>query len=515
MIGGVRWDPSETIAAIASAPGGSLRGVVRVSGPDCLECVRALFRTTRAESVDATSPSASFATLKLDSATTRETLRSDDEPSAAGPARVISGLVALPVPWGELPVELYWWPGARSYTRQPTAEFHTLGSPPLVGALLAAACRSGARLAEPGEFTLRAFLAGRLDLTQAEAVLGVIDARGRTELDVALRQLAGGLAQPLQRARSELLDLLARLEAGLDFVEEDIEFVTAAELDEACGAIERLLSDVAARMRTRETAGGELRVALRGWPNVGKSSLLNALAGRTAALVSGLPGTTRDYVAQRIDLDGLQVLLIDTAGIEPDVERVVAPPAPPRDFPLSDAQPLAAGAESIAGAAQRLAATQHGDAHVVLLCLDGSRPLNEWERSELECETSTPRMIVLTKSDRPRVVESHAKLTDATAVSSRDGAGLELLRRTIRARLAEAVATDGMVVAGTARRCADSVGAAIESLGRARALIAARGGDELLAVEIRAALDQLGQVVGAVYTDDLLDRIFSRFCIGK
>ncbi|HND56768.1 MAG TPA: hypothetical protein PLV92_30325, partial [Pirellulaceae bacterium] len=170
---------------------------------------------------------------------------------------------------------------------------------------------------------------------------------------------------------------------------------------------------------------------------------------------------------------------------------------------------------SIAGAAQRLAATQHGDAHLVLLCLDGSRTLNEWERSELECETSTPRMIVVTKSDRPRVVESHAKLMDVTTVSSRDGAGLELLRRTIRARLAEAVATDGMVVAGTARRCADSVGAAIESLGRARALIAARGGDELLAVEIRAALDQLGQVVGAVYTDDLLDRIFSRFCIGK
>ncbi|HND54323.1 MAG TPA: 50S ribosome-binding GTPase, partial [Pirellulaceae bacterium] len=299
MIGGVRWDPSDTIAAIASAPGGSLRGVVRISGPDCLECVRALFRPTRAKSVDAASPSASFATLKRDSATTRDTLRSDDEPSAAGPARVIAGLVALPAPWGELPVELYWWPGVRSYTRQPTAEFHTLGSPPLVGALLAAACRSGARLAEPGEFTLRAFLAGRLDLTQAEAVLGVIDARGRTELDVALRQLAGGLAQPLQRARSELLDLLARLEAGLDFVEEDIEFVTAAELDEACQAIERLLSDVAARMRTRETAGGELRVALRGWPNVGKSSLLNALAGRTAALVSGVPGTTRDYVAQR------------------------------------------------------------------------------------------------------------------------------------------------------------------------------------------------------------------------
>src|SRR6185295_14632062 len=136
----------------------------------------------------------------------------------------------------ELPCDLFLWPSNRSYTREPIAELHTIGSAPLLKSLVSAACQSGARLARPGEFTLRAFLAGRLDLTQAEAVLGVIDARGRQQLDSALGQLAGGLARPLSALREQLLDLLAQLEAGLDFVDEDIEFITAAELNQQLAA---------------------------------------------------------------------------------------------------------------------------------------------------------------------------------------------------------------------------------------------------------------------------------------
>src|SRR5207248_7990151 len=132
---------------------------------------------------------------------------------------------------GEVPLVLYLWPTGRSYTRQPSAELHLPGSPPILEAALAAVCQAGARLARPGEFTLRAFLAGRLDLTQAEAVLGVIEAQCRHELDAALGQLAGGLARPLTALREQLLDLLAQLEAGLDFVDEDIEFITAADLE--------------------------------------------------------------------------------------------------------------------------------------------------------------------------------------------------------------------------------------------------------------------------------------------
>jgi tRNA modification GTPase len=191
----------DTIAAIASAPGGAARGIVRLSGPGVLDCLKRSF-------VIADEQCSSLEAILA--------------------AHAVRGTLRLPTT--RLPCELYYWPGARSYTREPLAELHTLGSPPLLASALAALCQAGARLAQPGEFTLRAFLAGRLDLTQAEAVLGVIDARGRTQLDAALAQLAGGLSAPLGRLRERLIDLLAHLEAGLDFVEEKIEFISSAEL---------------------------------------------------------------------------------------------------------------------------------------------------------------------------------------------------------------------------------------------------------------------------------------------
>ena len=187
-----------------------------------------------------------------------------------------------------LPCELYLWPGKRSYTGQPVAEVHTLGSPPLLEAVVRAVCRGGARPAEPGEFTLRAFLAGRIDLTQAEAVLGVIDATGNAELDAALKQLAGGLAGPLRLLRSDLLDLLAHVEAGLDFADEDLPFIKAEELlkrlDEAAAEVDRL----ARQLAFRGEAVVRVRVAPCGRPNAGKSSLFNALTGRPPA--RGKPG---------------------------------------------------------------------------------------------------------------------------------------------------------------------------------------------------------------------------------
>src|SRR4051794_14966228 len=193
----MNFDLDDTIAAIATAPGGSLRGIVRLSGPNSVAIAGQVFHGS-------------------------------DEPrcdSATHP-RCERGSVQLSRALGQVPATLYLWPTASSYTRQPSAELHLPGSSPLVEAALEAVCLAGARLARPGEFTLRAFLAGRLDLTQAEAVLGVIDAGSRQELDAALSQLAGGLATPLAALRGQLLDLLAELEAGLDFVDEDIEFIS-------------------------------------------------------------------------------------------------------------------------------------------------------------------------------------------------------------------------------------------------------------------------------------------------
>ncbi len=345
-------------------------------------------------------------------------------------------------------------------------------------------CAAGARAAEPGEFTLRAFLAGRLDLTQAEGVLGVIDARGDEQLRQSLGQLAGNLARPLGQLRDSLLDLLAHLEAGLDFVEEDIEFVTRQQLDEqiqdALTQVERIADQLAKRRRSDAAP----RVVLVGSPNVGKSSLFNALANRCAALVSDRPGTTRDYLTARLDLGGQQCELIDTAGHE-------------------------SAHAAIASAARDFAASQAASGDLVCLCLDATRPTVDWEREQLATVPAVPRLIVWTKCDRGRPME----LPTAVATSAHTGQGLDELRGVLSQVLAH---TRGESAASlTAERCGASLQAAGESLRRAGALIGALEGEELIASELRLALGQLGQVVGAVYTDDILDRVFSRFCIGK
>jgi tRNA modification GTPase len=459
----MRVSLDDTICAIASAPGGAARGIVRISGLDTVAALKRCFAA--AGGVELTG-------VKWPSA--------------------IPGELALSAPFAALPCELYLWPGRRSYTRQPSAELHTIGSPPLLEVVLQTVCAAGARLAEPGEFTLRAFLAGRLDLTQAEAVLGVIDAHSRRELDVALAQLAGGLATPLHAIRNQLLDLLAHLEAGLDFVEEDIEFISAAELDRQLAAAATAVHAAAEQMTARGETPDAWRVALAGWPNVGKSSLLNALAGEPAALVSDTPGTTRDYLRRRIAWDRFHVELLDTAGVAP------------------------AAADAISAAAQSMSAEQVGKAHLVLLCLDASRPLNDWEREQLapltaDSQSVPPHLVVLTKADLPRCLDLPVP---HVAVSSATGAGLDALRRRIEETIAENY-QETAVVAGTAIRCRESLRLASESLARARQAAVAQIGEELVAAEIRTALDELGKVAGQVYTDDVLDRIFSRFCIGN
>jgi tRNA modification GTPase len=413
---------------------------------------------------------------------------------------MVAGFAKLPSFHSLLPCEVYLWPDARSYTRQPTVEIQTLGSPPLLEGLLRAACAAGARLAEPGEFTLRAFLAGRLDLTQAEAVLGVVDAVDRRELNVALAQLAGGLSGALQDLRDELLDILARIEAGLDFVEEEIEFVTTGEIDRALSRADAAASGLLRRMSSRGAIGDAVRAVLVGSPNVGKSSLFNALVGDAAAIVSTTAGTTRDFLIGRVDLDGVVCELIDTAGVNPGH----------LDGPAQ--QDLSAMATSdIAAAAQYQSFQQHASAHVRILCLDSSRMLNDWERAELH-RTGPHSLVALTKCDRPLKIES---LDSAIATSSLTDQGLDELRRRLRETVVAAQHVDADVVGATAVRCHDSLRRASAALAQAREMLHDRVGEELIAAEIRLALDELGHVTGAVYSDDVLDRIFSRFCIGK
>jgi tRNA modification GTPase len=451
-------DLDDTIAAIATAPGGALRGVVRVSGSQSLACVQGIFPKGIG-----------------------------DMPAPA----ILDGEVLLPRNLGAVPARLYVWPGKRSYTRQPTVELHLPGSPPILDAVLEALSQAGARLARPGEFTLRAFLAGRLDLTQAEAVLGVIDARGSEQLQTALAQLAGGLAGPLAELRSHLLDLLAHLEAGLDFVDEDIEFISAAELTTQLAQASEQVARLAERMRSRRDPADLPRVVLVGPPNAGKSSLLNALAGRDSAIVSPQAGTTRDYVTARLTIDGHELLLIDTAGED------------------TAGEVTAASENSIAGQAQAAASRQQRAADLTLRCIDATAVAasNRESAAKYNINHGDHQLLVWTKCDRASPPESLGIPT-----SSHTGVGLDALRRGIAARLAE---LSPAAVASTAARCGESLDRAAAALTRATDLAARQAGEELIAAEVRAALEGLGEVAGTVYTDDVLDRVFSRFCIGK
>jgi len=467
----VTYHLDDTIAAIASAPGGAARGIVRVSGPAVPAIVERVFQA-------------------------------DPEHRAGSMQRAaaVDGAILIRLEAAERPVPgtLFLWPDRRSYTREPVAEFHTLGSPPIVQAVLDAVCRAGARLAEPGEFTLRAFVAGRIDLTQAEAVLGVIDAHDAHDLRSAVEQLAGNLAKPLGQLREELLMLLAEVEAGLDFVEEDIEFIAAEELSQRLGKISMQLAEIESSMASRSTANASSQVALVGAPNAGKSSLFNALVSRfgvgsrqSTAIVSDIRGTTRDYLVAEVELAGQCVQLIDTAGID-DLEEQLA---------------------ELDAIARARAAIQHQASLVRIVCVDaGALDVVQ----EMSRASSRTELIAITKSDVAAAPPIDGSSMRVVVTSSKSRSGLAELAAAVSDLLASTcTSTRVSCVAATAARCRESLRKASEAVDRATVLVGRGVGDELVAAELRTALEELGKVVGAVYTDDLLDRIFKSFCIGK
>ena len=478
------YELADTIVAIASPAGGAARGIVRISGQQSIAAVASLADAHLADQLQSCRRSA-----------------------------VLSGAIKLPAVHASLQVDAYVWPSKRSYTREPLVELHTIGSPPLLAAMVDALVAAGARLAEPGEYTLRAFLAGRLDLTQAEAVAAVIDAPDPPALRAALVQLAGGLAAPLASVRGDLLDLLADLEAGLDFVDEPIEFISREESHQRLSAAAAAVHSLASQLDERAEATGSPAIVLVGAPNAGKSSLFNALAGRTAAIVSPTAGTTRDWVRVTLTVSGHTCELVDTAGTSPC--EALAPTAPGCN-----------SLRAIETSAARHAGEQLGRADIVMLCLDGSQPLTATDMQRLEelrasiqtKDASRHWLLAITKSDLPRRLELPSSIASELIVSTSCVAtsGIDDLLARLGSQIESLVAQRATpALAATAERCRASLQLASTALDRALDLAAHAGGDELLALEIRLALEELGRVAGAVYTEDLLDRIFSRFCIGK
>ncbi len=441
-------DPSDTIVAISSHPGPAARGIVRLSGPEAL-------------------------TIALDA------FEGDGPSPVPGRPTVYPGRIRLDDPPASLPATLVLWPGPRSYTGQAVAEVHTIGSPPLLDRLVSRCLARGARPAEPGEFTLRAFLSGRIDLAQSEAVLRVIEARTPGQLDAALRTLAGGLAGPVRGLRDRLLDRLIELEANLDFVDEsDVPpVVRAALVDDLVASAERL-GELIARHRSRERPDARPKVVLAGPPNAGKSRLFNALLGDDRALVADAAGTTRDDISAPCDCDGLPVDLIDTAGEE------------------AATSPIASAAQSRRGA--RLA-----EADLILACGPHADPG--------AVPIADRRILaVATKAD----LSPSPSSSPGIATSALTGLGLAELRTAIADRLrslTEEAGSDREI--GPQFR--EGLDRAAESVAQALALARDHGHEELIAAELRRAIDELGKLVGAVVSEDILDRIFRRFCVGK
>ncbi|HMF12956.1 MAG TPA: tRNA modification GTPase [Gemmataceae bacterium] len=439
-------DPQDTIVALSTAPGPGGRAIVRLSGLAALRLACSVFAP--AEAIDASK------------------------------RRCYSGACRLPGVAAPLPADLYAWPAPHAYTGQEMAELHVVSCSPLVDLLASQLLAAGARAAQPGEFTLRAFLAGKLDLTKVEAVLGVIEAGSRDELRVALGQLAGGVARPLQELRNDLLDLLADVEAGLDFAEEDVKFVAQTDLLNRLSKGLALVTLLGKQLDQRALGERPFRVVLAGRPNAGKSSLFNALGGR--ALVSALPGTTRDYLVCTLEVGGARIELVDTAGWQ-------------------------AADGGIVGQAQALRREQTQQADLVLLCVGAGR--DRMPEEEVLLRQATPPVVgVATKCD---VGEPSPGLL---ATSARNRTGLSELKALLAER-ARAQARPAM--APSLSRCRHHVDSCLQCLRRAHHAVLFSDPPEILALELRSALDQLGEMVGAVYTDDLLDRIFSRFCIGK
>lgn len=466
----------DTICAIATPVGEGGIGILRLSGDQAVAIASGLVRLRSGR------PLASVQSHHLSHADILEPVVK----SGAAPRPLDEGLVVV-------------MRAPHSYTGEDVVELHCHGGPVVLQSVCDALLRKGARLAEPGEFTKRAFLNGRLDLTQAEAVLDTIRAKTAGSLRLAQEQLRGRLSKELDRLREALIRMLAQVEAGIDFTEEDIAFIGAEELrsgiEQTIGAIARLLASSEEGRILREG----VTAAIIGRPNVGKSSLLNALLETDRAIVTPIPGTTRDVLEEVLNIRGVPIRLLDTAGV-----REASDPVEQE------------------GVRRSRAAMEQ--AELLLIVVDGSAPLMEADREMIGRHADKKRLIVVNKADLPSQVDPTA-FSDCTPgsrsacppvrISAKTGEGLDALRDRIRALVLRPDFEPGEGAVVTRVRHQAALQKAHEALLNAGASVRAGLSGEFVAMDLRGAIDALGEITGAVSTDDILDRIFRDFCIGK
>lgn len=469
----------DTICAIATPAGEGGIGVVRLSGSGALAVAGQLVRLRSGRPVSSmVSHTLHLADIRL--------------PPSADRSRLDASGLRLPA--GEVFDEalVVFMKAPRSFTGEDTVEVQSHGGGLVLSLICRACVAAGARMAAPGEFTKRAFLNGRIDLSQAEAVLDTIRAKSAASLTAAQRQLRGELAQQVDAAREALLRLLAQLEAGIDFVGEDIELMDRQELAETVNdvalRVQRLAATAQNGRRLREGA----RVVIVGRPNVGKSSLLNRLLKDDRAIVTSIPGTTRDIIEESVDLEGVVIHLVDTAGIR-ETDDVLE-----RE-----------------GIRRSRAAQKDADLRIVVI--DGTVPLSDDDRVLVDQAVTGKCVAVINKADLPMRVGPADLRPGASVVSlsAKTGEGIDVLRAAIRAQLIEAGAdtADGVIVTNVRHQAA--LERAKQSLIHARQSVEGGMANELVAIDIRAAADALGEITGVITTDEILERIFSTFCIGK
>ena len=444
--------PDATICAVATPPGRGGIGVIRVSGPTTAALI---------EAVVGPLPSPRRASFRR--------FAGDDG------VAIDEGLAL-------------WFPGPHSFTGEDVAELHGHGGPVVMDRLLQRLLGLGAELAAPGEFSHRAYLNGRIDLTRAEAIADLIEAGSESAARAAVRSLQGEFAQTVERLVRRLTDLRVHLEAGIDFADEPLEGLA---LDGVLQRIESIAAEVA-ETRRAASRGQQLRegltVVIAGHPNAGKSSLLNALAGRDAAIVTALAGTTRDVLDTHLHIDGLPLRVLDTAG-------------------------LRQGGDVVEQEGVRRARQAMREADRILLVTDDTAPAaDDPEITDLQANlpAAVPITTVINKID---LSGRRAGVTDdGLAVSALTGAGMAALREHLRASLGE---DDTEAVFIARRRHLQSLEAAAAAIDEALEAARAGAGEELIAESLGEAQHALGEITGAVTPEDLLGRIFSTFCIGK